>query len=140
MQASLSKKGALSSGKRLLMRKKETNPEDAAIGKRIAQLRKEHLGIESQQVFAKRLGNVTRGAVGNWELGKGIKRENLQRIANVFEVSFDWLATGRGTIQPAQDDTAPSEDEFRRLWLGADDDVKRSALILLRGGQKPSKD
>lgn len=78
--------------------------EDATdIGKRIKHLRTEVLGIQSQQEFADKLGGVTRGAVGNWELGKGVKRENLQRIASRFQISFDWLATGRGDNPEAPD-------------------------------------
>lgn len=53
----------------------------------------------SSQALAESLG-VTRGAVGNWELGQGVKRENLQKIANVFKASFEWLATGRGLPEP----------------------------------------
>lgn len=66
------------------------------IGKRLKHLRTKVLDIQSQQEFADKLGGVTRGAVGNWELGKGVKRENLQRIADKFDISFEWLATGRG--------------------------------------------
>ena len=50
----------------------------------------------SQQAFADRLKVATRGAVGNWERGLGIKRENLQLISEKFRVSFEWLATGNG--------------------------------------------
>lgn len=50
-------------------------------------------GDLTQAIFAHRLG-VSRGAVGNWERGLGIKRENLLSIAREFSVSFDWLATG----------------------------------------------
>lgn len=58
----------------------------------------------SQQKFANALGEVegikvTRGAVGNWELGKGIKRANLTAIANKFGylgVTLDWLELNRG--------------------------------------------
>lgn len=67
-----------------------------AIGRRIRTLRKEILQMDSQEAFASRLGGVTRGAVGNWERGKGIKTANLQRIADEYDVSLDWLATGRG--------------------------------------------
>lgn len=67
---------------------------DVETGSRIRSLRKQ-LGI-SQEEFAQRLGGVTRGAVGNWELGKGIKRDNLVRIAEAFGSSVDWLATGTG--------------------------------------------
>lgn len=62
-----------------------------AIGRRIKQLRAE--AKLTQEAFARRL-NVTRGAVGNWELGKGVKRENLTMIANELSTSFEWLATG----------------------------------------------
>jgi len=33
----------------------------------------------------------------------------------------------------------PEEEEFLRLLLNADEDVKRSVLLLLRRGQKPSE-
>lgn len=76
-------------------RMKQISPENADIGARIRQLRDEVMGL-SQEAFATQLG-VTRGAVGNWELGKGIKRENVQRIALVFDQPMDWLMTGRGS-------------------------------------------
>jgi len=69
---------------------------DKELGERIRHLRTEILGIGRQAEFADRLG-VTRGAVGNWEIGKGVKRANLEKIADAFHVSFDWLSTGRGT-------------------------------------------
>jgi transcriptional regulator with XRE-family HTH domain len=65
--------------------------ENARIGARVKTVRTDH-GL-TQAEFGKKLA-VTRGAVGNWERGEGIKRENLQAIAETFEVSFDWLATG----------------------------------------------
>lgn len=68
--------------------KRSPSPYDREIGKRIKQLRAER--AVSSQVLAERLG-VTRGAVGNWELGQGIKRDNLQKIAGEFGVSLDWL-------------------------------------------------
>lgn len=74
--------------------KRAPSQTDIEIGNRIKEMRAD-LGISGLDL-AKRLG-VTRGAVGNWELGKGIKRENLQLIADAFNVSFDWLATGRGS-------------------------------------------
>ncbi len=49
----------------------------------------------SQERFAEELG-TSRGAVGNWELGKGIKQENLDQIAEKYGVSLDWLARGHG--------------------------------------------
>lgn len=70
-----------------------------AVGARIRHVRK--LARLTQGQFAKRLSDVTRGAVGNWELqkeerAKGISTENLNAIATIFGVNFDWLATGRG--------------------------------------------
>ncbi len=55
----------------------------------------------SQQALAKCL-DVSRGAVSNWE-GNGQARpsiDNLRGIAEVTKTSFDWLATGRGSIMP----------------------------------------
>lgn len=63
-------------------------------GKRIRVLR-EKLGI-SQQQLAEMVGGVSRGAVGNWELGRGIKFENLARIAKVLGVGVEWLSSGKG--------------------------------------------
>lgn len=65
--------------------------DDLSIGARIKQVRE---GAKLTQLkFGLPLG-VSRGAVGNWEQGKGIKRENLQAIAERYSVSFDWLVTG----------------------------------------------
>lgn len=49
----------------------------------------------SQERFAEVLG-TSRGAVGNWELGKGIKQENLEQISEKFDVSLDWLSRAEG--------------------------------------------
>lgn len=66
--------------------------DDKAIAARIKKVRNE--AALTQEGFAAKLGDVTRGAVGNWERGLGIKRENLVLIANKLGVSLDWLATG----------------------------------------------
>lgn len=79
------------------MGKKEQDQQaDQELGERIRYLRTEVLGIGRQADFAERLG-VTRGAVGNWEVGKGVKRANLERISDVFDISLVWLTTGGGT-------------------------------------------
>ncbi|MGV8950111.1 MAG: XRE family transcriptional regulator [Cypionkella sp.] len=65
---------------------------DLEIARRIKQVRTERK--LTQDGFAAKLGDVTRGAVGNWERGQGIKRENLALISDRFGVSFEWLATG----------------------------------------------
>jgi phage repressor protein C with HTH and peptisase S24 domain len=64
-------------------------------GDRIRYVRRSVLQIRDQAGFAKLLG-ITRGAVGNWELGHGIKTENLRLIASKTGVSLDWLESGRG--------------------------------------------
>jgi phage repressor protein C with HTH and peptisase S24 domain len=71
--------------------------EESEIGVRIKQVRAMR-GALTQEQFAEKLGKTTRGAVGNWERGLGIKRENLQAIAERFDVSFEWLANGRGAM------------------------------------------
>lgn len=56
----------------------------------------------TQTAFADMLGGVTRGAVGNWERDQGIKEENLELISERTGVSYEWLATGRGDMDPSQ--------------------------------------
>lgn len=65
------------------------------IGRRIKELRKTFLLIASQEVFGKGIG-VSRGAVANWEIGKGISRVNLYRVSEVYNISMVWLSTGKG--------------------------------------------
>lgn len=62
------------------------------IGKRIKRLR-EIVPGRTQAEFAVLLG-VSRGAVGNWEVGKGVKRENLLLIARETGASVEWLLNG----------------------------------------------
>jgi transcriptional regulator with XRE-family HTH domain len=64
-----------------------------------ARIRKARQGTGlSQQQLAGLLG-ISRGAVANWESASGVlpASERLQRIALATKVSFEWLATGRGT-------------------------------------------
>lgn len=68
---------------------------DLQLGERIRHLRIEIRKLK-QSNFAELLG-VSRGAVGNWELGKGVKRGNLELIAKTFNVPLLWLTTGSGT-------------------------------------------
>ena len=66
----------------------------------------------SQQTLGTRLG-VQRSAVSNWE-SKGATLpsiQNLIAIATWTGTSLDWLATGRGVMQPAEDlDRVPAAD------------------------------
>lgn len=77
------------------------------VGKRIRHLR-QLLG-KTQQEFADALhphveGGITRGAVGNWELDKGIKTENLMLISEVTGAAVEWLASGKGRVPQRVDD------------------------------------
>lgn len=58
--------------------------ENRAQGERIAALR-ERRGL-SQEELARRV-DVTKGAVQNWESGRGIRGENLRRVAEVLETT-----------------------------------------------------
>lgn len=80
----------------------------------------------SQSKAAQGLG-VHRGTFGHWERGAGHAptSANLLRLAMAMSVSYEWLATGRGSMQPAsiEDDVpalrldcfAQSEDEEQLL-------------------------
>lgn len=81
--------------------------EDREIGERIRQARQAR--DLSQSEFARKLGTVTRGAVGNWERGLGIKRDNLISIANTFNVPLEWLATGK-VIHPVDRNAAEASN------------------------------
>lgn len=78
-----------------------------------ARIRKARLGAHlSQSELARRL-KITRGAVANWESASGVlpATERLQRIARETGVSFEWLATGRGTrIYEISLDDIPAAD------------------------------
>lgn len=96
---------------------------DMEIGHRIRYLRTSICNIPRQLDFANELG-VSRGAVGNWELGKGVSRENLQRMANRFHISFEWLASGKGQPRSAPDLQSRMAllppDEYERFYADMD--------------------
>ena len=63
------------------------------IGKRISELRKQH--NYSQEYLAERL-NVSRQAVSKWEQDQtSPDTNNLIALAQLFDVSVEYLATGR---------------------------------------------
>lgn len=69
----------------------------------------------TQQAFADMLGGVSRGAVGNWERDQGIKEENLELISQKTGVSFEWLATGRGSMDPTGQAVVPQSQRIVRV-------------------------
>lgn len=93
-----------------------------ARGERIRYVRERVLGFSSQEKLAKAIGNITRGAVGNWELGAEIGIKHLTAIAELSGASLEWLAYDRGEkpapkgskaapIVASFDPDAPSDDE-----------------------------
>lgn len=84
--------------------------KDDEIGARVREVRSKL----TQEAFGKRLG-VSRGAVANWERGLGIKRENMQMIAEKFRVPFEWLATGNG---PAYASIGSNSTETPNAFVG----------------------
>lgn len=68
--------------------------QNDSLGSRIKAVRK-RLRL-SQEKFAEAIGKqsgekITRGAVGNWELGGGVERKNLRAIADLGGVTLDEL-------------------------------------------------
>ncbi|MET4184934.1 phage repressor protein C with HTH and peptisase S24 domain [Bradyrhizobium sp. JR7.2] len=88
----------------------------------------------SQERFAEALGTVegtkvTRGAVGNWELGKGISRVNLAAIAEKFSVPLDWLEFARGEIP--QNVSVPEFDSLNlRTQINSEQPTVQNARIV----------
>jgi len=64
-------------------------------------LARKQKGLTQLQLAA--LVGVSKGACGQWEVGMTSPTvENLSRLANILEVNFEWLATGRGDITPSK--------------------------------------
>lgn len=72
-----------------------SNGRDVALGARIRQVR-ENARL-SQDAFGEELG-VTRGAVGNWEMGKNISFLHMKAIAQCFGVDMNWLTFGSDSM------------------------------------------
>lgn len=88
------------------------------IGQRIKSART--LRKRSQSWLAEEVG-VKQSSVSEWETGKsGLTTENLARIAQVLDISFEWLAKGtgemtvqnKGLYQPARVVLAESMPEY----------------------------
>lgn len=80
-----------------------------SVGDRIKELRRV-FGL-TQERLADAMG-VTRGAVGNWELGKGVSPENLQALATRYSVSLDWLMAGQGPGPEGAPEQPPQPNTF----------------------------
>lgn len=53
---------------------------------------------------------VHRGTLGHWERGEGHRptSKNLARLAEAFDVNYEWLATGRGLPRGLPLDAIPA--------------------------------
>ena len=72
----------------------------------------------SQQALADLIG-VSRSALAQWETDMSRPSlDNLRKIAEVLDVSFEWLATGRGNQYITTNDDEISDDEL-------DDEINR---------------
>lgn len=124
------------------MTKKKGAPDAQAmaLARRIKQVRT--MNKLTQKEFADRIqavsdGTVSRGAVGNWELGEPPGRDNLRHISEVFGIDHNWLASAKGrapvplheqspplTISPRRGTTTPGY----RLGFGEGDAEETAAL------------
>ncbi len=66
----------------------------------------------SQQALADLIG-VSRSALAQWETDMSRPSlDNLRKIADILDVSFEWLATGRGNQYISYDNNEISDDEL----------------------------
>lgn len=88
-----------------------------------------HAGF-SQQTLADRL-DVTRGAVANWECADAVPAAmRMGKIARATGVSFEWLATGRGTMLPDSPHEEPPTPAVDADFV--EDPVERQLLEAFR--------
>lgn len=104
----------------------------------------------SQEVLAQKLG-VKRSAVANWEAADGANPcgANLERLAEVLHIAYEWLATGRGDMRlppyfhetPVMDADVVEDPEERRLLRAWRDLPVKPRILFLElvasyGGRK----
>lgn len=113
---------------------------DPERGKRIVHVRKEILRLRSQEDFAHLISKqgkpVTRGAVGNWELGKEIGIESMIAICQAAGVNLEWLANNKGEplVLTKTEALEPSNVELTRTK------VERGSIIPLYGAAVGGED
>lgn len=83
------------------------------MGERIQQARKKQTLSRAQ--LAKKVG-VSSGGCGHWERNFNTPSvENLVKLAVILNIRFEWLATGRGTMEYSEDSSdgfQPEREEF----------------------------
>lgn len=106
------------------------------MGNRAARIKQVRLQARlSQEKFAAALGEVegiriTRGAVGNWELGGGISRANLTAISDVFNVDLNWLERGRGQEPAPVESKTPAKDTSKGIVSGTGQLISKEATTV----------
>ncbi len=90
----------------------------------------------SQQALADLIG-VSRSALAQWETDMSRPSlSNLRKIAEIFDISFEWLATGRGNqYVMLQDDEIPDEqleEEINRLLPRLNTRHKKALLDVIK--------
>ena len=85
----------------------------------------------SQSTAAQGLG-VHRGTVGHWERGAGHRPSsgNLMQLAMLMAVSYEWLATGRGSMDVSANEDA--DVPALRLDCFAQSDDEELLLLAFR--------
>lgn len=78
---------------------------------RIRYLRTEILGNLSQVELSLKLG-LSRGAIGNWELGGGVKAQNLAKLAAAAGTTVDWIERNVG--EPPAPRSAPFDTSWKK--------------------------
>ena len=100
----------------------------------------------SQEEFAAKL-KVSRGAVGQWEMERGTTPsvKNLEQIAKLSGLAFEWVATGRGPMvfgepmvkEPAADyRVALAPELIELLDIGRAIGAERVKALLVLLGKK----
>lgn len=90
----------------------------------------------TRAALARRVG-VRPSAAVQWESAKGTSPsvENLTRIANVLDVRFEWLTTGRGPMMHGEDGaSALAMETF------AHDSLEERVLVAIRRLPKRQRD
>ena len=90
----------------------------------------------SQQALAGLIG-VSRSALAQWETNMSRPSlDNLRKMAEALDISFEWLATGRGNqyISPSSHDIDDEEldEEIKRLLSRLNVRHKKAVLNVIR--------
>ena len=86
----------------------------------------------SQQALADLIG-VSRSALAQWETQMSSPSlENLRKMAEVLDVSFEWLATGRGDqyLTAPGDSISDTDVDYEIMRSLSQVDVKKKRAIL----------